>query len=194
MPRRKSLLRLVCEPIAIALLLALAVRSVVRVYAVPSASMQPTLLPGDHIAVTPYRFGSAPARGDVVVFHSPLDPSSFVVKRIIATPGELISTAAGRVTIGGHMLAEPYANTAAGTIPPQIVPAGCFFVMGDNRQSSLDSRSWGVLPDRLIVGRARLVLWSHRGPAADSAMAATQVPATREEPPVHHARILLPIR
>ena len=194
MPRQKSLLRLVGEPLAIALLLAIAVRSVVRVYAIPSESMQPTLFPGDQIAVTPYRFGSEPARGDVVVFRSPLDRGEFVVKRVIATPGDLISTESGCVMIGGHPLAEPYARTAtAGVIPPQIVPAGCFFVMGDNRQVSFDSRRWGVLPAAYIVGRARMILWSREAEEGNPPFVTTAQAKSAAQPQRGRLRFLIPI-
>jgi signal peptidase I len=160
----KTLLR----PLLIAIACALVVRGAFfRVYGIPSASMAPTLQPGDQIVVTPYRapFAREPKRGDVVVFRSPFRRDELLIKRIIATPGDLVASDAGRVTVGGHALAEPYVQRAAasGVIAPQIVPAGCYFVAGDNRENSWDSRSWGVLPRELISGRARLVLWSWGG-------------------------------
>ena len=157
----KTLLR----PLLIAIACALVVRGAFfRVYGIPSASMAPTLQPGDQIVVTPYRapFAREPKRGDVVVFRSPFRRDELLIKRIIATPGDLVASDAGCVTVGGHALAEPYVQRAAasGVIAPQIVPAGCYFVAGDNRENSWDSRTWGVLPRELISGRARLVLWS----------------------------------
>src|ERR1051326_1900155 len=145
--------------------------------------MAPTLQPGDQIVVTPYRtpFASEPKRGDVVVFRSPLGRDELLIKRIVATPGDPIATDARRVTIGAPLppgrlpLAEPYVHRAAssGVIAPQIIPAGCYFVAGDNRENSWDSRSWGVLPRDLVVGRARLILWSwgggSSGPQANAA-------------------------
>jgi signal peptidase I len=154
--REKPLYRVIGEPLLIAIVFALAVRSVVRVYAVPSASMSPALLPGDRIVVTRY-LSDSPARGDVVVFRQP-GADSVTVKRVIALPGDLVDTASGRVRIGGKPLPEPYASVTA-EIPAQIVPADHVFVLGDNRAESLDSRAWGPLPERLILGRARLVLW-----------------------------------
>lgn len=153
------------RPLAIAIACGLIVRGAFfRVYAIPSSSMAPTLQPGDQIVVTPFRapFAREPRRGDVVVFRSPTGRDELLVKRIVATPGDLIATDAGRVTIGGRALAEPYLLRAAssGVIAPQIIPAGCFFVAGDNRDDSWDSRTWGILPADLVVGRARLVLWS----------------------------------
>lgn len=159
------MLKTILRPLAIAIACALVVRGAFfRVYAIPSASMAPTLQPGDQIVVTPYRapFAREPRRGDVVVFRSPLGRDELLIKRIIATPGDLIASANGRVTIGGHTLAEPYVQRAgaSGAIAPQIVPSGCYFVAGDNRENSWDSRTWGVLPRELVAGRARLVLWS----------------------------------
>jgi signal peptidase I len=159
------MIKTILRPLIIAVACALIVRGAFfRVYAIPSASMAPTLQPGDQIVVTPYHlpFAGEPKRGDVVVFRSPFHADELLIKRIIATPGDLIASENGRVTIGGHALAEPYVQRAAatGVIAPQIVPAGCYFVAGDNRENSWDSRSWGVLPRALIGGRARLVLWS----------------------------------
>lgn len=130
--------RLVLQPLAIALLLAFAARAAVRIYAIPSASMAPTLVAGDHIVVTPYH-EAEPRRGDVVVFRAPQSADMLMVKRIAGTPGDAVDAGAGRVV---------------------VVPAGCYFVLGDNRQDSFDSRNWGPLPRDLIVGRARMVLWS----------------------------------
>src|ERR1043165_2255887 len=146
----KTLLR----PLIIAIACALVVRGAFfRVYGIPSASMAPTLQPGDQIVVTPYRapFAREPKRGDVVVFRSPFRADELLIKRIIATP------------------AGPHLGRAAssGAIAPQIVPAGCYFVAGDNRENSWDSRTWGVLPRELISGRARLILWSCGGSSSE---------------------------
>jgi signal peptidase I len=158
----KSAVRLVVEPIAIAIVLAFAVRAAVRLYVIPSSSMVPTLVPGDHIAVTPYRFSEKPLRGDVIVFRSTRTVDEMLVKRVIGTPGDLVETRGGEVFVSGHALTEPYVVSHGTTsfIAPQIVPADCYFVLGDNRTDSLDSRNWGVLPLPLVVGRARMVLWS----------------------------------
>ena len=161
----KSPVRLVIEPLAIAIVLALGVRAALRLYVIPSASMAPTLVPGDHIVVTPYRFSAKPSRGDIIVFRSMRAADELMIKRVIGTPGDLVETRAGRVIVRGHALPEPYvaSQAATGSISPQIIPADCYFVLGDNRTDSLDSRSWGVLPGDLVVGRARMVLWSSEG-------------------------------
>ncbi len=154
-------LRTIAQPIIVAAVLALGVRSAIRIYSIPTASMTPTLQVGDHIVVTPYR-NAQPARGDVIVFHSPVTADELLVKRIVAVPGDLVETHAGRLFVNGHAMAEPYvaSPTTSGVIAPQIVPRECLFVLGDNRANSFDSRQWGVLPRGLLVGRARLVLWS----------------------------------
>lgn len=124
-------------PLTVALALGFAARAAVHIYAVPSASMAPTLQAGDHIVVTAYR--GAPQRGDVIVFHAPASSDELMVKRIAGAPGDTVDAGAGRTV---------------------LVPAGCYFVVGDNQQDSFDSRHWGPLPRNLVVGRVRLVLWS----------------------------------
>ena len=161
MPRSKSLIRTILEPIAIAIALAFLVRAAVQIYAIPSASMAPTLEPGDRIVVTRY-FRGAPERGHVVVFRSPENPQELLVKRVVGVAGEAIESRGGRVRIGGYTLPEPYvrADPSAAEIEPQVVPPSSYYVLGDNRGDSSDSRVWGVVPRTLIVGRARMVLWS----------------------------------
>ncbi|MBV8543135.1 MAG: signal peptidase I [Acidobacteria bacterium] len=188
----KSPLRLIAEPLAIAIVLAFGVRAALRLYVIPSSSMAPTLLPGDHIVVTPYRFGKKPSRGDVIVFRSLRAADELMIKRVIGTPGDLVETRAGRVIVCGHALTEPYVSTqaASGAIAPQIIPADSYFVLGDNRADSLDSRSWGVLPREAVLGRARLVLWSsdaHDGSGAVAAASST--PDTRPPAPMREARL-----
>jgi signal peptidase I len=160
MPRQKSLFRTIFEPIAISVALALLVRSALQLYSIPSASMAPTLEAGDQIVVTPYLRGE-PDRGHVIIFRSP-HSDELLVKRIVAVPGDLIDSRLGRVRIGGYTLAEPYLlrPAATGAIDAQLIPADSYYVLGDNRDDSLDSRSWGVVPRNRVVGRARLVLWS----------------------------------
>jgi len=164
---------------AIAIALALLARGAFRMYAIPSASMAPTLQVGDHILVTPYRapfLADRPERGDVVVFRSPLDANELLVKRVVAVPGDLLESRAGRVCIGNHAIPEPYllAPAESGAISAQIIPADSYFVMGDNRANSYDSRNWGALPRELVVGRARMILWSSGdGSSQPAAHAAT---------------------
>src|SRR4051794_5845097 len=188
---QKSPLRLVIEPLAIAIVLALGVRAALRLYVIPSASMAPTLVPGDHIVVTPYRFSAKPSRGDVIVFRSTHANDELMIKRVIGTPGDLVETRAGRVIVSGHALPEPYVASQAttGSISPQIIPADCYFVLGDNRADSLDSRSWGVLSKDAVVGRARIVLWSSDERSGSGVVAAASpTPDTRHPTPAREAR------
>ena len=161
MPRPKSLLRTILEPLGVAVALAAAARAAVPIYSIPSRSMAPTLEPGDQIVVTRY-IRSMPERGDVIVFRSVSGSDELIVKRIIGVPGDLVDSRLGRVRVGGHTLPEPYVlrTAATGAIEPQVIPAESYFVLGDNRDDSLDSRTWGVVPRANVVGRARLVLWS----------------------------------
>ena len=161
MPRTKTFLRTILEPMAVAIALAVIARAAVHIYSIPSRSMAPTLEPGDQVVVTPY-FRSAPARGDVIVFRSTGGTDELMVKRVIGLPGDLVDSRLGRVRVGGHTLPEPYVLRAAasGAIDSQVIPARSYYVLGDNRDDSLDSRTWGVVPHAHVVGRARMVLWS----------------------------------
>jgi signal peptidase I len=183
MPRTKSLLRTILEPLGVAIALAAAARAAVHIYSIPSRSMAPTLEPGDQIVVTGY-FRSAPERGDVIVFRSPSGSDELIVKRVIAVPGDLVDSRLGRVRIGGHTLPEPYVlrTAATGAIEPQLIPAESYFVLGDNRDDSLDSRTWGVVPHTHVVGRARLVLWSSSHDLDEPASAKPAHPAGPFDP------------
>jgi len=178
MPRQKSLFRTIFEPIACAVALAFVVRAAVQIYSIPSASMAPTLHAGDQILVTPYFRRSTPDRGHVIVFHSPVN-GEMLVKRVVAVPGDLLDSRLGRVRIGGHTLPEPYVlrEAATGAIEAQIVPSNAYYVLGDNRDESIDSRNWGFVPRERVVGRARLVLWSSQ-PLGEIASASAPAQAT----------------
>jgi signal peptidase I len=144
---------------------------VVASYYIPSASMEPTLHGCQHcepdlvvVDKLSYRFGSV-SRSDVVVFNRPpLAPpeDAQLIKRVIGLPGETISGHDGRVFVGSKALTEPYVNPACGgtaDFAPVRVPAGEYFMMGDNRCDSLDSRVFGVITGSSIVGRAVAVSW-----------------------------------
>ena len=181
----KSLLRTVLEPLALAIGLAVVARAAVHIYSIPSRSMAPTLEPGDQIVVTRY-VRSRPERGDVIVFRSPAGGEELLVKRVVALPGDLIDSRLGRVRIGGHTLPEPYVlrEAASGAIESQIIPADSYYVLGDNRDDSADSRSWGAVPAAYVVGRARLILWSSEmlnvGNASASPTHPNAGPATKQ--------------
>ncbi|MCW2541164.1 MAG: signal peptidase [Frankiales bacterium] len=144
---------------------------VVASYYIPSASMEPTLhgCPGcepDMVVVNrlSYRTGQ-PSRGDVVVFdRPPLAPpeDKELIKRVIGLPGETISGHDGKVYIGTRPLSEPYVNRACdgtASFAPVQVPAGRYFMMGDNRCDSFDSRQFGTVSGAAFVGRAFAVIW-----------------------------------
>jgi signal peptidase I len=190
-----STLRLVVQPLAIAVALAFAVRaSSIGIYSIPSSSMEPTLQVGDTIIVTPYVSGRAPERGDVVVFRSASFRGQLMVKRVVAVAGDLIESRDGNVVVRGHALGEPYLVHADTTgIAPQVVPADSFYLLGDNRSNSFDSRQWGVISSDAIIGKARLVLWSSRAAApATSAQASPR--NAGEEPRAHTLRLFHVVR
>lgn len=185
--RPRSLVRTILQPLGVALALGLVVRAAVQIYAIPSASMAPTLEAGDQIVVTPY-FRGTPSRGDVIVFESLSSPAELMVKRVIAVPGDLVDSRLGRVRVSGYTLPEPYLlrQVSTGAVAAQIVPADSYFVMGDNREDSSDSRSWGAVPRSHIVGRARLVLWTSTRPShtvGDAARASAVRESTRRHSP-----------
>jgi signal peptidase I len=147
---------------------------VVRTYTVPTGSMTPTLPVGGWVVVDQlaYQFTS-PHRGDIIIFTPPAAahytcartaPSEPFVKRIVGLPGDLISLRAGHVYIDNRRLAEPYLPSTTRTTPQYTdpvtglthsyrVPSGRYFVMGDNRSISCDSRYWGTIPTSAIEGR-----------------------------------------
>lgn len=195
-----SSLRLILQPIAFALLLALLIRaSLFRIYAIPSSSMAPTLQPGDRILATLYHgIGGPPRaeRGDVVVFRSPSGSDELLVKRVVGLPGDLIELREHHLFVSGHALAEPYLRTklTTGVIVPQIIPADCYFVLGDHRQNSFDSRNWGVLPARFLVGHARMILWSSANQSAASPRANAATRFLNAARAGSGGRFFLPIR
>lgn len=170
-----AVVRIVAQPLAVGIVAALIVRAtLLQAYSIPSGSMSPTLEAGDHILVTPmarYLGGTAPERGDVVVFRNPEVGPGYFVKRVIALPGEHVELRDGSVRIDGRVLEEPWtAEPTQGSLS-EIVPAGHVFVLGDHRGDSIDSRVWGVLPAGRIVGRARLIFWSSDAVSGSSAAA-----------------------
>jgi signal peptidase I len=131
-------------------------------FAIASESMEPTLRPGDHVLVEKlsYRFGS-PRRGDLVVFRTP-DRSSLAVKRIVGLAGDRVAIEDGVLAINGHLQREPYVDQSrvdSVYFGPVVVPPGDVFVMGDNRADSHDSRDYGAVPQRSLIGRVLTRLW-----------------------------------
>ena len=168
-PQKKSTFRLFLENIlyiASAVVLALIVQQfIIRPFIVNGASMDPTLKTGDYLLIdeVSYRLRE-PERGDVVVFRSPPEPTKFFIKRIIGLPGDTVSIEGSKVTIKnaenpkGFVLSEPFITHASVNSMTVNVPTDEYFVMGDNRNGSFDSRSWGTLPKANLRGRALLRL------------------------------------
>lgn len=147
----------------VALIVVIPIRMyIAQPFIVQGASMEPTFETGEYLIVdqVTYRFEN-PSRGDVVVFRYPKDPSKFFIKRIIGTPGDTVQIDRDTVTIineehpEGFTLEEPYVNQMRpDTVLTEVLGEHEYFVMGDNRNASSDSRVWGALPDDMIVGRA----------------------------------------
>ena len=167
--RRYRILREIIETITLTLLMFLIIRFAAQNFRVDGMSMEPTLHNQEYILVNKaaYVF-HAPHRGDVIVFEYPPDPKVDYVKRIIALPGDVISVVGEKVTVDGVTLREPYINQSDPFNPfPAIyhrtIPANGYFVMGDNRGNSSDSRQWGIVPRQNIIGQATFVYWPFDG-------------------------------
>jgi len=123
-------------------------------------SMRPTLEDGEFVLVSKlnYKFGSV-ERGDIIVFHFPMDPNQELIKRVIGLPRDHIKVSEGKVSVNGQNLIEPYISAAPLYSGEWDVPDGQLFVLGDNRNDSSDSHSWGLLPAENIVGKAVVIYW-----------------------------------
>ncbi len=194
---RKSVFREYFESIVIAVVLALFIRTfIVQAFKIPTGSMEPNLLVGDHLLVNKFLLAPTESaaervvlptrdvhRGDVVVFKFPPDPERDFIKRVIGLPGETIELRDRRIYINGQPIDEPYAHYLPRSeatdlheitpddvrehYGPETVPAGQYFVMGDNRDNSEDSRYWGFLPRDNIKGRALMIYWSYQSDRED---------------------------
>jgi signal peptidase I len=170
---------------------------VVQAFKIPTGSMENNLLIGDHLLVNKFIVGPTASsleravlpirdirRGDVVVFKYPEEPSRDFIKRVIGLPGETLELRDKKVSIDGHALDEPYVHflEPPGTnsefrevtsydvrerYGPVTIPPNQYFVMGDNRDNSQDSRYWGFLPRDYIKGKALVIYWSYDGGQED---------------------------
>ena len=149
----------------------------IEAYVIPSGSMLPSLLIHDHIFVNKLVYGirapfsenwlvkfNEPKRGEVIVFKYPKDMSTFFIKRVVGLPGEHLKVINGRAWINGKPLKEPYIRPDPSCeicdLPREItIPPGYFFMMGDNRGESDDSRTWGPVPKKWIIGKAFFTYW-----------------------------------
>ena len=203
-PYRKSTVREYFESIVIAVILAFFIRTwVVQAFKIPTGSMENNLLIGDHLLVNKYVFSPAASaaerlllptgevqRGDIVVFKFPKAPERDFIKRVVGLPGETLEVRDKTVQIDGVPLDEPYLPARMTSLPagafsvdgrdnfgPVSIPDGHYFVMGDNRDNSEDSRYWGTLPHGYLKGKAVVVYWSYdaQGPElfSDTGIGAT---------------------
>jgi signal peptidase I len=190
---RKSVVREYFESICVAVILAFFVRTfVVQAFKIPSGSMEPNLLIGDHLLVNKFVFAPTLTslerlllpidpigRGDIIVFKYPEDPSRDFIKRVIGLPGDTIEMRNKTVYVNGSPLDEPYAHfiyppdePGSGapdigspgdllrSFAPMMVPPDNYFMMGDNRDNSQDSRYWGFMPRDYVKGKALFVYFS----------------------------------
>jgi signal peptidase I len=165
-----------------AVLIAILVQAfVVKPYLIPSTSMANTLVPGQRVLVDRliYRF-SPVHRGDIIVFRNPMPPHEVMIKRVVGLPADVLSLRDGALYVNGDRAPDSYVDKIAGAIEPTMppgpdtsddpgapwslsrpyrVPEGCYFVMGDNRTDSDDSRYWGPVPRAAIIGEAFLSYW-----------------------------------
>jgi len=172
---QKSFARELIETIVLALVLAMLIKTfVIQAFKIPSGSMLNTLQIGDHILVNKFLYWfTDPHRGDVIVFLYPEDESRDFIKRIIGLPGDTLEIRSRVVYINGKPLREPYVifqgqggfgnpHTPSENFGPLHVPEEKYFMMGDNRDSSMDSRAWGFLDRKKIRGKALIIYWSWR--------------------------------
>jgi signal peptidase I len=186
--KTKSKTREYVESLIIAAIIAFFVRSFfVQAFRIPSSSMEPTLLIGDHLLVNRLSYVmkipftdkvifslGEPKKGDVVVFRYPKDPDKDFIKRVMATEGDTIAIRDKVIYINGKRIEDKWGHYLDNMILPENVnprdnfgpykvPGNAYFVMGDNRDRSLDSRYWGLVPKDHLVGRALILYFSWNG-------------------------------
>ena len=164
--KRYRLLREIIETVVLTILMFLVIRFAVQNFNIEGTSMEPTLHNTELILVDKWTYlFHPPSRGDIIVFIAPPAPSQDYIKRIIAIPGDRISISGTTVIVDGVTLKETYIAPSNQGIPypykpvSGIVPPNDYFVMGDNRRGSSDSRYWGYVPRKNIIGRAAFVYW-----------------------------------
>ncbi len=148
------------QTLVLAVVLYVMIDTVIARVRVENISMRPTLEPGEFLLVNKlaYKLGST-SRGDIVVFHYPLNPDEDYIKRLIGLPGDVVNIQNGIVKVNQNSLDEPYISAPPGYNGEWEVPAGSVFVLGDNRNQSSDSHAWGFVPLEKIVGKALVIYW-----------------------------------
>lgn len=185
MTNKKKIIWEYAKAIITALILAMLIRTfIIQAFKIPSGSMTPTLLVGDHILVNKFLYGTKipfsgkrvfmfkkPERGDIIVFKYPENPSKDFIKRVVAAEGDVIESKNKMVHVNGNKVNEPYAQHTDSSMRPMgieprdnfgpvIVPKNKYFVMGDNRDQSYDSRYWGYVDIKDVKGKALILYWS----------------------------------
>ena len=149
------------ETLVLTAVIFLGVRLLVQNYKVEGFSMEPTLNDGQYLLINKIGLHfQQPRRGDIIVFEYPLDTTKNFVKRVIGLPGDTVEVRAGQTFIDGKLINEPFIKSPeTGPQVPVLIPPGNYFVMGDNRNNSSDSRMWGMLPAKDIIGEAWVSYW-----------------------------------
>ncbi|MCC6758452.1 MAG: signal peptidase I [Candidatus Omnitrophica bacterium] len=177
----KAFIREWLEAIVVALIMAIAIRTfILQPFRIPSTSMVPTLVVGDRLMVNKLSYGaivplttyrlpgfSKPKRGDIIVFRAPEDRKKDFIKRLIGLSGEKVEIKFGDIYVNGQLVSDPvikniyyYNRGSYGEVNKSItVPAGYYFVLGDNSGSSSDSRFWGFVPQNDVIGKAEFIYW-----------------------------------
>ena len=158
--RSASLLREIIETILLTAIIVLLVNLATGRFRIEGNSMEPNLHDSEYVLIDKITYHlHPPERGDVIVFERPGEERDYI-KRVIGLPGDTVEVRGGQVWVNGVALDEPYLNQATRTdTPARVVQPDHYFVMGDNRNNSSDSRSFGAIAEEVIVGRAWLVYW-----------------------------------
>ena len=183
---KKRFIKEYLEPIVIAVFIALFIRAfIIQAFKIPSSSMEPTLLVGDHLLVNKFIYGiripytdtklfqyKKPGRGDIIVFIFPKDRSKDFIKRVIGTEGEKVAIVHNKIYINDKLIDDPWGRfimprTSIEDYGPVRVPESSLFVMGDNRDNSQDSRFWGFVKLNEVKGKALIIYFSWDSNAQD---------------------------
>lgn len=158
--RWMTLLREVAETVILTVLIYALVNFATGRFRVEGDSMQPTLHPNEYVLIdkVSYMLGQ-PQRGDIIVFHYPYGTDRDFIKRVIGLPGETVTVGNNQVSVDDRVLTEPYIAAAPHYAGTWTLGPDEYFVLGDNRNNSSDSHSWGVLKKEFLIGRALVVYW-----------------------------------
>ncbi|HEX7734026.1 MAG TPA: signal peptidase I [Ktedonobacteraceae bacterium] len=196
--KRQSLALEIAETVFLTLLMFLIIRFAIQNFNIDGTSMEPSLHNAELVLVDKWSYlFHPPTRGDIIIFHAPPEPTQDYVKRVIGLPGDSITVKGTRIIVDGVTLKETYVAPKDQGIPPgartitrEIVPPNDYFVLGDNRAVSSDSRIWGFVPKANIIGRAAFVYWPFGAdnggliPGANDVFAAIHTHSTQNTNPL----------